>query len=190
MALDPPGCTEGDASAAQGAAAWGQPRGRGCAARRGRGGGGTPLPRLFFSHRARHTPLPAQAAPTLPAPTAIIRRAAGSWGCRALPRGSWHPREGLAGPVGLCRAPVLLPCCQPRGAEVVSGWHPLLDAPSWVLPPWGHPCPCGEGAGAGSGGQRGRACPGRAGTPGAGEIPCRFPAWRFVPSKMQAALSN
>lgn len=77
-------------------------------------------------------------------------------------------------------------------SQGVQRWccHPLLNAPSWGLPPWGHPCPWGGGAGAGSSGQQGRACPGRAGTLGAGEIPCQLPTRHFAPSKMQAALSN
>lgn len=117
----PPGCTEGVVGAAWGAAARWQPWGHGCGAHRGRGGGSTPLPPLFFSQGGRHTPLPAQAATALPAPAAIIRRAAGGRGCGALPWGSRHPRGGLAGPTGLCRSPVLPPRCQPRGAEAVSG---------------------------------------------------------------------
>ena len=97
---DDPGCTQGDASAAWGAAAQGQPWGRGCAAQQGYGNGGTPLPPLFFSHQGRHTLLPAQAAPVLPAPIAIIRRAAGSQGCISLPWGSWHPWRGSPGQWG------------------------------------------------------------------------------------------
>lgn len=126
MALGPPVCTKGDAGAARRAAARWQPRGRGCAAQRGRGGGGTPPPPLFFSHRGRHTPLPATA---LPAPAAIIRRAAGGQGGRALPGGvtphsgrcHWSSRAVLG-----TRPPAMLPA---KGCWVVpSARRPVLGA--------------------------------------------------------------
>lgn len=93
------------------------------------------LCRLFFSHPERHTPLPARAAPALPAPAAIIRRAVGVQRSRALPWVSRHPR-GEAGWVGWCWTSVFIACCQPRGTEAVLGQHPLLSAASRGLPPW------------------------------------------------------
>lgn len=124
-----------DASAAQGAEDQQYPWSRGCAARRGRGAVGTPLPRLFFSHRERHTPLPAQAVPALPAPAAIISRAAGVQRSRALPWVSWHPRGQLAGWAGAGH-PSSYSAASPGAQKWCWG-----NASSWGLPPWGH----GEG---------------------------------------------
>jgi len=94
----------------------GQPRGWGCVARRGRGSGSTPPPRLFFSHRGRHTPLPAPAAPALPAPAAEIRRAAGG----AEPSLGGHGTLGVArragGAMPGAHPPTMLPAEGHRGA--------------------------------------------------------------------------
>lgn len=161
-----------------------QPRGWGRAAQRGRGGGGTPPPRLFFSRCGRHTPLPAPAAPVLPAPAAIIRRAAGgpggaepSLGGQGTLRGSSLGRWGCAGHLSFRRA----------ASQAVRGW-------CWggILRSTPRPGGCrhgaiparveGEPVQAAAG--RGRACPGRASTPSAGEIPCLLCAFKGAGSSL------
>lgn len=180
----PAGCAEGDASAARGAAGRGQLRGWCRAAQRGRGGGGTPPPRLFFSRCGRHTPLPAPAAPVLPAPAAIIRRAAGgpggaepSLGGQGTLRGSSLGQWGCAGQLSFRRA----------ASQAVRGW-------CWggILRSTPRPGGCrhgaiparveGEPVQAAAG--RGRACPGRSGTPSAGEIPCLLCAFKGAGSSL------
>lgn len=141
---------------------------------------GTPLPRLFFSHLKRHTPLPARAAPALPAPAAIIRRAAGVQWSRALPRVSRHPRGGLAGWAGAGH-----PSSYHAASQVARRW-------CWgsILCSALHPGGCHHGA-------MWRGSMASAGETSLAELTQwelekshRFPIQGFVPSKRQAVLSN